>query len=192
MTSGRLSSHLLWWKSLSSLSLNTYDCHKIIHGPIPICLLVKQFCRRCSVPCSPLYSPPPWISQHLCLDPFVDFSSTLNTIIPHQLCDKLCLLNADIEMFKWILDFFLCRNQVVKVSGQLSASLTLNTGTPQGWVLSSMLFILFTNDCMSYHDSVWTFKFSFDTTLKVWYTTVTNQNIRKRLGGWWTGVLKTT
>ena len=42
----------------------------------------------------------------------------------------------------------------------------LNTGAPQGCVLSPLLFTLFTNDCVSHHQSVHIIKFSDDTTLE--------------------------
>ena len=46
------------------------------------------------------------------------------------------------------------RQQSCTVSGQFSASLTLNTGAPQECLLSPVMFTLFTNDCVFSHDSV--------------------------------------
>ena len=46
-----------------------------------------------------------------------------------------------------------------------SATLTLNTGAPQGCVLSSILYSLFTHDCMLRHDSNTIIKFADDTTV---------------------------
>ena len=97
---------------------------------------------------------------------FLDFSSAFNTIAPQKLYDKLLeSLHVDPQMCRWILDFLLNRSQVVRVQGRISEPLVLNTGAPQGCVLSPLLFTLFTNDCRSSHESVVLVKFSDDTTV---------------------------
>ena len=64
----------------------------------------------------------------------------------------------------WIHDFLLNRPQVVKIGGNLSSTLTLSTGTPQGCVLSPMLCSLRTYDeCISCHESTQILKFADDT-----------------------------
>ncbi len=76
---------------------------------------------------------------------FIDFSSAFNTIHPHILAMRL------LEHFKlsnnlvgWILAFLTNRTQMVKVNGILSDLLCLSTGSPQGCVLSPLLYILYT------------------------------------------------
>jgi hypothetical protein len=97
---------------------------------------------------------------------FIDYSSAFNTIIPHKLFFKLTDLNVPRSLCHWLLDFLLDRPQVVRLKNSLSASLILNTGTPQGCVLSPLLFTLFTNDCTSAHPSTHIIKFSDDTTIE--------------------------
>lgn len=96
---------------------------------------------------------------------FVDFSSAFNTIIPALLQDKLSQLNVPDSTCKWITDFLSDRRQQVKLGKHVSDSLTISTGSPQGCVLSPLLFSLYTNSCTSSHQSVKLLKFADDTTL---------------------------
>ena len=50
-----------------------------------------------------------------------------------------------------------------KVGNKNSTSLILNTGAPQGCVLSPLLYSLFTHDCMDTHASNSIIKFAEDT-----------------------------
>ena len=59
----------------------------------------------------------------------------------------------------------LCCPQVVRIGRNTSATLILNTGAPQGCVLSPPLYSLFTHDCMARHDSNTIIKFVDDTTV---------------------------
>jgi hypothetical protein len=54
---------------------------------------------------------------------------------------------------------------VVRVDSNTSATLILSTGAPQGCVLSSLLYSLFTHDCKAKHDSNTIIKFADDTTV---------------------------
>jgi hypothetical protein len=68
-------------------------------------------------------------------------------------------------MCNWVLDFLTGRPQVVKVGNNTSTSLILNTGAPQGCMLSPLLYSLFTYDCVTTHTSNSIIKFADDTTV---------------------------
>jgi hypothetical protein len=76
-----------------------------------------------------------------------------NTIVPSKLINKLRTMGLNNSLCNWILDFLMCRPQVVRVGNTTCATLILNTGTPQGCVLSPFLYFLFTHDCTARHDS---------------------------------------
>ncbi len=63
------------------------------------------------------------------------------------------------------LNFLSNREQVIKIGNLFSRSMTLNTGAPQGCVLSPWLYRLYTNDCVSPSDSVTFSKYADDTTV---------------------------
>ena len=46
---------------------------------------------------------------------FIDYSSAFNTILPSKLIIKLETLGLDPALCHWVLDFLMCRPQVVKV-----------------------------------------------------------------------------
>ena len=96
---------------------------------------------------------------------FIDFSSAFNTIIPQQLVEKLKDLNVDTGTCNWILDFLTQRSQTVKVGNITSEPVVVNTGSPQGCVLSPLLFTLLTHDCTARFKSNLIIKFADDTTV---------------------------
>jgi hypothetical protein len=55
--------------------------------------------------------------------------------------------------------------QVVRVGNSTSATLILNTGAPQGCVLSPLLYSLFTHDCVAKDDFNIIIKFADNTTV---------------------------
>ncbi len=96
---------------------------------------------------------------------FVDYSSAFNTIVPATLVAKLQTLGLNRSLCSWILDFLTGRSQVVRMGNNTSSPLILNTGAPQGCVLSPLLYFLYTHDCTATHSSNVIVKFSDDTTV---------------------------
>ncbi|KAK3532060.1 hypothetical protein QTP86_006807 [Hemibagrus guttatus] len=96
---------------------------------------------------------------------FVDFSSAFNTIVLALLRDKLFQLNVPDSMCSWITDFLTDRRKFVRLGTHVSDLQHISTGSPQGCVLSALLFSLYTNGCTSGHQSVKILKFADDTTL---------------------------
>src|SRR4029434_1191370 len=96
---------------------------------------------------------------------FIDYSSAFNTIIPSRLVSKLVDLGLSTPLCKWIYDFLTGRPLVVRIGDRTSSTVITNTGTPQGCVLSPLLFSLFTQDCAATPSSNLIVKFADDTTI---------------------------
>ncbi len=118
---------------------------------------------------------------------FIDFSSAFNTIIPQQLTHKLAQLGLNTSLCNWLLDFLTGRPQAVRVGINTSSTITLNTGAPQGCVLSPLLFTLLTHDCTPSHNSNIFIKFADDTTVVGLISNQDETNYRSEvshLAGW--------
>ncbi|KAI4899182.1 hypothetical protein NFI96_003321 [Prochilodus magdalenae] len=96
---------------------------------------------------------------------FIDFSAAFNTVIPSKLISKLSHLGISITLCNWILDFLTDRPQSVKLDNLSSSVISLNTGVPQGCVLSPILYSLFTHDCVPIYGSNTIIKYADDTTV---------------------------
>ncbi|KAL0186167.1 hypothetical protein M9458_017837 [Cirrhinus mrigala] len=96
---------------------------------------------------------------------FVDFSSAFNTVLPSKLITKLRDLDINTSLCNWTMDFLTNRPQHVRSGHICSTTVTLNTGVPQGCVLSPFLYSIFTHDCRPVYGSNTIIKFADDTTV---------------------------
>ncbi len=96
---------------------------------------------------------------------FLDYSSAFNAIVSARLVRKLQTLGLNESVCSWILYFLSSRCQVVRMSKINSSPLVLNTGAPQGCVLSPLLYSLYTHDCTATHSSNVIVKFADDMTV---------------------------
>ena len=109
------------------------------------------------------------LAQHLdgdskyarCL--FIDYSSAFNTMQPHVLIERLADYNVPASLRLFILDFLTNRQQYVRTESERSSTLTINTGAPQGCVLSAFLFIVYTNALSRCHPNCKIIKYADDT-----------------------------
>ena len=64
---------------------------------------------------------------------------------PHTLINRLAEYNIPARLQLFVLDFLTDRKQYVRTEIELSSTTSINTGAPQGCVLSAFLFIIYTN-----------------------------------------------
>lgn len=72
--------------------------------------------------------------------PFLDFSSAFSAVIPNHIKSKLHEPGLNATICNWTKDFLTNCPQTVKLGKQTSSTLILNTGVPQGCVLSPILY----------------------------------------------------
>jgi hypothetical protein len=95
----------------------------------------------------------------------MDFSSAFNTLQPHLLLSRLLDLDVPSNIVLWIRAFLCGRPQRVNVNGCMSKELVLNTGAPQGCVLSPILFSIYTNELTCNSSILTLIKFADDMAL---------------------------
>jgi len=74
---------------------------------------------------------------------FIDFSSAFNTIDGTIMIDRLKDKNVHQNIISWVSSFLTNRRQYVSVNGEISTTTLTSVGSPQGCVLSPILFSLY-------------------------------------------------
>ena len=77
---------------------------------------------------------------------FIDFTSALNTVSPTILTHQIVDIELHSNMINLVYSFMTDRSQHVITEAGVSDSLTTNIGSPQGCVLSIVLFSLYIQD----------------------------------------------
>lgn len=76
----------------------------------------------------------------------MDFSSAFNSIRIDIFWQRLINFGINGDLIWWIKDFLLNHPQKVVVNDMVSKTIIVNTGVPQGTILSPFFFLLYTNE----------------------------------------------
>ena len=96
---------------------------------------------------------------------FIDFSSAFNTINPATMIRKLQEHDVHPNIINWIYDFLTNRKQRVQTTLNTSASINTSTGSPQGCVISPLLFSLYVADMPISNTNIRLVKYADDTVI---------------------------
>jgi hypothetical protein len=94
---------------------------------------------------------------------FLDFSSVFNTIDPSILTTKLIGRSLHPNLVSWVTSFLTNRTQRVKTSSGISESVSSSIGSPQGCVLSAILFTIYVDDLQTSRNNITIIKYADDT-----------------------------
>ena len=93
-----------------------------------------------------------------------DLSAAFDTLDINLLCSKLEIYGFSQQSAKWFNSFLTNRSQRVKIGQTLSDLVTLNSGVPQGGILSPIIFTLFSADLEFWCKFVKIYGYADDTT----------------------------
>ena len=110
---------------------------------------------------------------------FFDFSKAFDMLWKEGLMHKIEEIGIRGKLANWIRDFLTDRSFRVEINGCLSQKYGLENGTPQGSVISPILFLLMINDFPSTVTSTETSLFADDSA--IWRSGRNMENIQKQL-----------
>lgn len=77
---------------------------------------------------------------------YLDFSKAFDKVSHAKLIDRLKALGINGHLLDWFISYLSNRHMTVRVGNEFSQRLCCTSGVPQGGVLSSLLFLLYTMD----------------------------------------------
>jgi len=108
----------------------------------------------------------------------MDFSKAFDKVSHDRLMFKLERAGVDEKTARWVKSFLSGRTQKVVIDGEMSESVPVNSGVPQGSVLGPILFLVFIDDLPKYTSHSQVRLFADDTIV---YLTVSSTDDCKKL-----------
>ena len=88
-----------------------------------------------------------------------DLSAAYDTLCPNIFCEKIKLYGFDKNARKWFQSYLTMRSQRVKIGQKMSQPTSVESGVPQGGILSPIIFIIYGADMEEWikHSSIYTY-----------------------------------
>ena len=75
-----------------------------------------------------------------------DLSAAFDMLDSEIFCRKIALYGFQPQTIKWFVSFLTDKSQKVKIGSSLSRPINLQSGVPQGGVISPLIFVLYVSD----------------------------------------------
>jgi hypothetical protein len=94
-----------------------------------------------------------------------DLSAVFDLLSPDLFCQKLEIMGVSKSTVDWFLSFLSGRSQRVKIGSAVSSRMQTNIGSPQGSLLSPLIFIIFVSDLQDWLQSCDSLTYADDTSI---------------------------
>lgn len=105
----------------------------------------------------------------------IDFSKAFDCVLPSRILNSLASLGAPLECVTWINSFLSNRSQSTKVGNRLSKFKEITSGTPQGSIISPIIFAILLSGLLPLNNMTHYVKYADDLTI------LTRANTRAQL-----------